>query len=325
MPRASAAGAAHRVWARDTNDARQLSEQTPSVAAALAAYAPTHNFRRDVLAYCKVVGVTPHPKLVPMHPDEEENQGAESSSSGSSSSANLYDLTDVESVTVKNWQLDRGNCRALCFALPQCTKIHSLWCVCVLVAMVVAAPSALASTKTLSLSANSLFNVMLDREQLELVCQTVPTTQVQALQLEWNVSDAESKRGDQDAASPRPASPVGELAPTSDASDSDSGKDDYSAVFALLLCVSSPLVFLSLRSSGITSSGAVALASALRSNTTLQSLNLFQNCISDDGALALAHALPHNTALKSLSVANNAISGKGCVQTHLFGIEPLLT
>lgn len=132
MPRSSSSSAAsaRRVWSKTDNDAQQASEQSPSVAAALAAYAFTRNFRRDLLAYCRLVGVTPHPKLLPTHPDEEENLGAETSGSGnsSSSSANIYDLSDVESVAVKNWQLDRGNCEGLCFALPQCARIHSVWC-----------------------------------------------------------------------------------------------------------------------------------------------------------------------------------------------------
>lgn len=107
-----------RVWAKDANDAQQ---QSASVAAALGAFAFSHNLRRDVLAYCKLVGVTPHPKLVPMHPDEDETLGADAS-------ASVYDVSDTESVTVKNWQLDRSNCQGLCFVLPECPKIHSLWC-----------------------------------------------------------------------------------------------------------------------------------------------------------------------------------------------------
>lgn len=125
MPRSSQANA-HRVWSKDSNDARHVSEQDdPSVAADLAAYTPTHSFRRDLLAYCRMVKVTPHPKLIPMHPDEEENEGAENAIRNAN--ANIYDLSETENVAIRNWQLDQGNARGLCFALALCPKIHSVW------------------------------------------------------------------------------------------------------------------------------------------------------------------------------------------------------
>lgn len=125
MPHSSSTNT-HRVWSKDSNDARHVSEhEDASVAAALAAYAPTHSFRRDLLAYCRMVKVTPHPRLIPMHPDEEENQGADNNVG--SANANIYDLSESENVAIKNWRLDEGNCRGLCFALAFCPKIHSLW------------------------------------------------------------------------------------------------------------------------------------------------------------------------------------------------------
>ncbi|TYZ57669.1 hypothetical protein PybrP1_011173 [[Pythium] brassicae (nom. inval.)] len=263
MPR-SAEASARRVWAKDANDAQQ---QSPSVAAALGAFSFSHNLRRDVLAYCKLVGVTPHPKLVPTHPDEEETLGADGS-------ACVYDLSETESVAVKNWQLDRGNCQGL------------------------------------------LFNVMLDREQLQLICRTIPKTQVQVLQLEWNVS--EPVKADGATATPAASTPGApsdshgvEDARGSAQQEKALDCDDESAVFAQLLEAPSPLVVLSLRANGIASAGATAIAHALRTNSTLQSLNLFQNRVGDDGALAIAHALPHNTALKALSLASNGLTGAG--------------
>lgn len=153
---------------------------------------------------------------------------------------------------------------------------------------------------------------MLDRKQLELLCQTIPATQVQILQIEWNFSEnqiATEPKADGEASMPDTVE-----VESADASQ-DAGKaeadEDHSAVYAQLLGANSPLVFLSLRSDGITLVGAVEIANALRSNTKLQSLNLFQNRIGDDGALAIAHAVPQNTTLKSISVASNGISGKG--------------
>ncbi|KAF1323960.1 Lrr-containing protein, partial [Globisporangium splendens] len=279
MPRAAGNGAGgDRVWCRDVNDKRRCEPHDSKIVTALAAYTPTHSFRRDLLAYCRLVGVMPHPKLLPMHPDEEEAQGAETNSSTSTSGNSLYDLTETEDVTIKNWQLDHGNCEGLCFALALCPKIHS---VC-------------------------LFNVQLDLTQLALVCDAIPKTKVQSLQLEWDCSVLVNETLDsKEAAFPAAAEPPDPeqpaVAPVA---------KDHSTVYARLLDAHSPLVCLSLRANGITSNGAIELATALRHNTTLQSLNPFQNQIGDEGALAIAHALPYNTTLKTISVANNGITGE---------------
>lgn len=111
------------VWSAKGNAARALSEEDEAVASGLRAFVPTHSFRRDVLAYCALRDIVPHPKLLPLHADEEEAQGAEDPAVN----ANVYDLSDVDQVAIRNWQLDDGNCRALCFALPHATRLRSLW------------------------------------------------------------------------------------------------------------------------------------------------------------------------------------------------------
>jgi hypothetical protein len=111
------------VWSAEGNAARALSEEVEVVASGLRAFVPTHSFRRDLLAYCALRNLVPHPKLLPLHADEEEAQGADDPPAN----ANVYDLSEVDQVTVRNWQLDDGNCRALCFALPHATRLRSLW------------------------------------------------------------------------------------------------------------------------------------------------------------------------------------------------------
>lgn len=280
MPRTSSFAAlrSESVWSVATNAARQRSPNDDKVAAALAAYAPTHSFRRDLLFYCKLVNVLPHPKLLPLHPDEDENRGADRPNSNNSNTSDghapanvLYDLSEVEELSVKNWQLDAGNLAGLCFALPLCPRIHTL----------------------------CLFNVMLDDHQLELVCHVMPTTQVQVLQLEWNAKasstvDSTTDTLEEDADNEE----HGEIQPI-----------DHTLVYAKLLQEPSSLTFLSLRANGITSQGATAIASALKTNTVLRSLNLFQNDLRDEGALEIAHALPYNKSLQTLSLANNNLTG----------------
>lgn len=113
------------VWSPEANAKRQVPLDDNAVAKAVAALPPAHVFRRDLLAYCSLRNLIPHPQLLPLHPDEEERQGA--ASSEASVSSNIYDVSEVEQISIKHWQLDDGNCRAMCFALPFSTKIRSVW------------------------------------------------------------------------------------------------------------------------------------------------------------------------------------------------------
>ncbi|KAG2771101.1 hypothetical protein PC129_g21738 [Phytophthora cactorum] len=263
------------VWSPETNAQRQVTLDDGAVSKAILTLPPAHAFRRDVLAYCTLRNLIPHPQLVPLHPDEEERQGAASSEASASSS--IYDVSEVEQISIKHWQLDDGNCRAMCYALPLSTKVRS---VC-------------------------LFNVGLNKEQLQLLCTTIPQTHVTALQLEWNSLNSAEVAKESSAFE-------GQKHELNMQEDLQSGgKEDSSEMFAQLLSEGSALIFLSLRANGITSRGAVAIAKAVRHNKTLEALNLFQNSIGDAGARAFAHALPLNTTLKTLSLANNKISGRG--------------
>ncbi len=59
--------------------------------------------------------------------------------------------------------------------------------------------------------------------------------------------------------------------------------------------------------------GAVALAKALKGNTTLKTLDLGGNAIDAEGAVALAEALKGNTILTTLHLNENAIGEEGAV------------
>ena len=53
--------------------------------------------------------------------------------------------------------------------------------------------------------------------------------------------------------------------------------------------------------------GAASLASALKENTTLQTLNLLHNSVGADGAASLASALKENTTLQTLNLWGNSV------------------
>ncbi|KAJ3208640.1 Leucine-rich repeat-containing protein 71 [Entophlyctis luteolus] len=82
-------------------------------------------------------------------------------------------------------------------------------------------------------------------------------------------------------------------------------------LYGLLLAEDSLLKALSLRTNGITDVGARALASTLRINRALTSIDLWGNLIGKDGACDLAEALRFNQSLMSLSLAKNSIGDEG--------------
>ncbi|KAL7682307.1 putative leucine-rich [Plasmopara halstedii] len=283
------------VWSPEANTLREISIEENTIANLLS---PNHAFRRDVLAYCELRNLIPHPQLLPLHPNEEESKGAILGET--SASSNVYDLSEVEQVSIRYWQLDDGNCRAMCYALSLSTRVRS---VC-------------------------LFDVGLDMVQLDLLCSTIPKTHVTALQLDWNsipstkvsqkspnidttsLTSIDGSVGSSDVTLSQQCDKV------EDRNDilgmeENVGQEDLSEVYAQLLSGDSMLTYLSLRANGITSKGAAALANAVRINKKLESLNLFKNSIDDAGARAFAYALPFNTTLKTLSLANNEISGRG--------------
>ena len=70
---------------------------------------------------------------------------------------------------------------------------------------------------------------------------------------------------------------------------------------------------LALDFNAIDAEGAVALAKALKGNTTLTTLTLSFNLIGEEGAVALAEALKGNTTLTTLHLNGNAIGAAGAV------------
>ena len=89
--------------------------------------------------------------------------------------------------------------------------------------------------------------------------------------------------------------------------------DDGAVALAKALHSSTTLQELYLYYSNISDDGTVALAQALDHNSTLELLYLSNISISDDGAVALAQALHHNSTLEQLYLSNSSISDDGAV------------
>ena len=59
--------------------------------------------------------------------------------------------------------------------------------------------------------------------------------------------------------------------------------------------------------------GAIAIAKALKTNTTLHTLNLNRNNISNEGSIVIAKALETNTTLHTLHLCGNDIYNEGAI------------
>jgi hypothetical protein len=68
---------------------------------------------------------------------------------------------------------------------------------------------------------------------------------------------------------------------------------------------------LDLESNGLGSEGGIAVAAALKTNTSLSSLNLWDNDLGSEGGIAFAEALKTNTSLSSLNLAGNDLRSDG--------------
>ena len=68
-----------------------------------------------------------------------------------------------------------------------------------------------------------------------------------------------------------------------------------------------------MKATGISDDGAVALSQVLHHNSTMQELDLSDNSISDAGAVALSQVLHHNSTMQELDLSHNSISDAGAV------------
>lgn len=94
----------------------------------------------------------------------------------------------------------------------------------------------------------------------------------------------------------------------------DDDDDDFSNIYPELFQEASQLQHLSLRSNGITSKGAKAIARRLPTLTKLLSLNLFGNKVGDEGVAAFCRFLPGNSSLRQLSFASNGLTGSSAIK-----------
>jgi Ran GTPase-activating protein (RanGAP) involved in mRNA processing and transport len=79
------------------------------------------------------------------------------------------------------------------------------------------------------------------------------------------------------------------------------------------LKVNSSLTSLNLQTNSIHNEGAIAISAALKVNFSLISLNLHDNSIQLQGVIAITDALQENTSLTSLDLSQNGIGFHGLI------------
>lgn len=291
-----------RVWAAD-----QVVKRDPD-----PAYEAKGLWRNDYLAGCRMMGIRPHPCLLPLEPSlvgtahisaitapswketkhaEEEEEETAGKVADRTEEHRHFDFSAHEGIRVAGWQLGQADILAMCFALK-----HSL------------------HTTTVE-----LHNAGLTTQQIVQLAKLLPSTTVRSVSVDFNPLESPwlivESPGAPTLVSARPSSAKGAptvttapaVQPGADASGEASGVSRTHA-FAILLRRTTGLVKVTLRGNNLTVSDAVPMADALRYNGTLQELNLGNNKLGDAGVAALMRGVRDNRTLLMLSLANNGLT-----------------
>jgi hypothetical protein len=303
----------------------------------IAQYAPRGLFRNDYLAICKMLGLRPHPQLLPFEaaiptPSSVDSaikvaawragslrlpeRTAEELQVAAKEEPRYFDFTVLPNITVRNMVIGRSDSLAA-FEVALRTARH---------------------IETLELS-----GVNLDAVQLLALARVLPQTAVQRLTIDFNpLSDSMavppqptiSTGAGPHPGQPRPQSPTpagmhavggnaraqaataaaAQPAPTGSPpapASSTSAEDAAPAThaFAALLRRSCPIKRLSLRGCALTSDDGLAIGAALAFNTTLQELVLSHNpSLGEAGVAALCVGVRENKSLLKLLLADVGMS-----------------
>ncbi|RHY81200.1 hypothetical protein DYB35_002930 [Aphanomyces astaci] len=99
-------------WSVQTNNAHWILDDK-ELQDATQGFQSQKSFRKDFFAYCKLLNVTPHPKLCPKLDEEDKDLLG-------------YDESDTDTVNVRNWMLDGASLKVMSLALHNCPAIHTV-------------------------------------------------------------------------------------------------------------------------------------------------------------------------------------------------------
>ena len=274
----------------------------------ISTFEPRHLFKNDFLSYCKILGIFPHPRILPteasilvpstqrpsakiaarrratIHSDDAASLSMrlngplhEEKEDGGIS----FDFTPKDEIIIKNTLVGAADSLALCAALRASTSIHSL----------------------------TFYGACLSVQQIYELADALPNTSVKTLSIECNALDGPEEDG----------CIIQQREPKVEEGGEENTSVQYarlpvrtrSSVWAQLCKRFSPLSRLSLRGNKLGSMEASHLGGALAMNVDLRELTLSNNELGDEGARLLARGLRENRALNSISLAHNNLSVTG--------------
>ncbi|KAJ0399278.1 hypothetical protein P43SY_001862 [Pythium insidiosum] len=263
------------VWSVEANDLRLAALAPDVLKARVDGLAPSGSFRRDVQSFYQATGLTPHPLVLPFHPDEEDpTTNADVGTQGHPPI--VYDLRDIEQLSLRNWRLDDGSLRAIVFALPRCEAIHTL----------------------------TLFNVQLPSAHLDALCAVIPDTHVAQLAIDWNVSQPIAATDKSEETRVPPPAALTSLLLSARLRVLSLRANGLSAAHADAIAqglrANTTLESLNLYQNPLGDDGVAAIAYVLPFNTTLKALSLGETQLSGRGARLLVDVLTKYAAPASL-------------------------
>ncbi|KAF0688288.1 Aste57867_20158 [Aphanomyces stellatus] len=238
------------VWSVQNNDV-QFAMEDKELQDAVQGFQPQKSFRKDYLNYCKLLHVTPHPKLCPRLDEEDKDLLNQS-----------YDDADVDVINVGNWMLDTASLRVMTLALQYAPSVHTV----------------------------QLFNVSLSVAQLRFVCEKFPAiSTLKTLQLEWNAITPPPDELDHTTCFASLLAPQASF--TSLSLRANGITPAGTIAIAEMLKTNTKLIVLNLFSNLMQDEGATALSYALTENHTLLHLSVANNGITAQGCMALARGV----------------------------------
>jgi len=253
-------------WRADENTRKELDVASEEV----TTYETKGEFKEDYESFCQILGISPHPQILPAAPPPDPNEeppppppepkkGKKPAKEEPPPPPPVYDMTPVEEITVKGWQMDIGTMTAFNFAIKASQTIVNI----------------------------TFSNAQITALQIEMLCTTLPETPAQVLALDWNEPNEPDMPCDECY-----AMLLGKGSALNHLSlRGNCITDAGAAAIADALTTNHTLGSLNLFQNQITDEGGCKIAVALRANSVLTVLSLSNNKLTGETAKAFGETL----------------------------------
>jgi hypothetical protein len=232
----------------------------------ITAYETKGEFKEDYESFCQILGIAPHPQILPLAPPPDPNAEPPSPPPEPKKGKKVkeeapppppvYDMTPVEEVAVKGWEMDIATMTAFNFGIKSSQSILNI----------------------------TFSNAGITAPQIEMLCSALPETPCQVLALDWN--EPETPCDECYAMLLGKGSALNHLSLRGNCI-TDAG----AAAIADALTTNCALGSLNLFQNQITDEGGCKIAVALRANSVLTVLSLSKNKLTGVSAKAFGETL----------------------------------